>query len=106
MKFLVAALALGLLTAVPGFAKDPAYTDYRKQVDRESNKNYRANQGTIDPSRERGRAGGKDLDHSTSVKSCYKSGTSASACADTSNLRMLESSQNRREGCREVGCRK
>jgi len=109
-KSLVAAAALILVAAASwsslAISKDANYQAYRKDVVKESNKNYRANKDTIDPGRERGKAAGKDLDHIKSVKDCYKDGTSASACASPNNLRILDASQNRSEGCRTPGCRK
>ena len=83
---------------------DSPYKQYRREVDRLSNENYRRNRRQIDPGHMRGKRGHMDLDHRTPVKQCFDRGIPASQCADSSNLRMLDAHQNRSEGCR--GCKK
>lgn len=80
------------------------YKKYRREVDRLSNQTYRDHQSSIDPGRRRGKRGRMDLDHILPVKKCYERGMSAEQCASRANLRMLDASRNRSEGCR--GCRR
>lgn len=87
--------------AQPG---DSPYRQYRREVDRLSNENYRRNRAQIDPAHMRGKRGHMDLDHRTPVKQCFDRGIPAAQCADPGNLRMLDAHQNRSEGCR--GCKK
>lgn len=81
------------------------YSNYRKEVDRLTEKTYKAYKPRIDSGNLRGRVQGYDLDHRTSVKQCFNRGMSASACAAPDNLQMLPSHINRSLGCKSAGCR-
>lgn len=87
------------------WSKDPAYAAYRRAVDRETAKTYRENRAWIDPMGLRGKARGHDLDHITPVKQCWLGGETVKSCAAPTNLRMLDASKNRSEGCRAKNCR-
>lgn len=80
------------------------YREYRREVDRLSNQNYRQHRQQIDPARLRGERAKMDLDHATPVKRCYEQGLPPERCADPSNLRLMDAHQNRSEGCR--GCKR
>ena len=90
--------------SVPQAHAPSAYREYRREVDRMSNANYRQHRSSLDPGHMRGRRGHMDLDHVTPVKQCFDRGMSAAQCANPGNLRMLDAHRNRSEGCR--GCRK
>ncbi|MBN9525737.1 MAG: hypothetical protein J0H82_06030 [Alphaproteobacteria bacterium] len=100
----VLAMALSVAPAA-SWAKDPAYAAYRAEVRKHTEKSYTANKALIDPSGERGKASGKDLDHIKPVKQCFLTGQSASSCGAASNLRVIDAGKNRSEGCRAAGCR-
>lgn len=105
---LLAILLVGL--SVSAEARQPsqnpevqAYQAYRKDVDRETKRNFQENRAVIDPGGVRGRAGGHDLDHATPAKCGFIYGIPASEIAKAENLRVLPANQNRSEGAR--GCR-
>jgi len=91
-------------SALPRSRPNNSYREYRREVDRLSNKNYRAHRSEIDPAHLRGKRAHHDLDHIKPVKRCYEQGMSPETCANTGNLRVLDAHQNRSEGCR--GCKK
>ena len=104
VRIALAAALIGL--AAPAAAEPPAeyptYRAYRAAVDRATELTFRRHGRDIDPMRQRGRAGGLDLDHIVPVKQCWLEGWTPERCGAWDNLRMLEARRNRSEGCREI----
>ena len=71
---------------------------YKYDVRRASERSYKDSILRIDPGKQRGRAGGYDLDHIIPVEGCWRAGLSKDACASPANLQMLKSSENRSIG--------
>jgi len=82
-----------------------SYDEYRREVDRVTERNYREYRAWIDPDGLRGRKHGYDLDHMWPAKMCWVHGWAPETCASVALLRVMPAKQNRSEGCRMEGCR-
>lgn len=79
------------------------YQAYRRNVDRETAKVYKAHRQEIDPDGLRGRTHGYDLDHATPARCAYAFGWPAAQVASAVNLRVMPAAKNRADGAR--GCK-
>lgn len=98
-------LLIGLAPAPSLPAGSSEYRAYARAVRAETERNYRRHRDTIDPRRQRGRAGSKDLDHVIAVKVCWLRRMTVDECAAPANLRVIDASENRALGCKQQGCR-
>ncbi|MBN9528226.1 MAG: hypothetical protein J0H82_18605 [Alphaproteobacteria bacterium] len=98
-------LLIGLAPAPSLPASSAEYRAYARAVRAETERNYRRHRDVIDPRRQRGRAGSKDLDHVIAVKVCWLRRMTVDECAAPANLRVIDASENRALGCKQQGCR-